>query len=73
MKWSEEDRDKGKDAIEKEKLALITDGMCRDFKIYCDNIQFKLKSTTLKELEDLVASWQKDTTTGITFTAADYL
>ena len=70
MKWSKDDRKNGKDAIEKEKLALITDGLCREFKIYCDNTKLSLRSTTLKNLEDMVASWQKDTTTGITFTAA---
>ena len=69
MKWSKEDREKSKEAIEKEKLSLITNGMCRDFKIYCNNIQFSLKSTSLKALEDKVASWQKDTTTGQTYTA----
>ena len=70
MKWSKEARTTSKEVIEKEKLSLITDGMCKDFKIYCDNIQFNLKETSLKDLEDIVATWQKDTTTGKAFTAA---
>ena len=70
MRWDKKDRETGKANIEKERMSLLTDGLCKEFKIYCDNIEFKLKDTTLKKLEEKVDSWQKDTTTGMTFTAA---
>ena len=69
MRWSKEDRETGKATITKEKLSLLTDGLCKEFKIYCDNVEFKLKDATLKTLEEKVDSWQKETTNGIAFTA----
>lgn len=70
MKWTKEVRTANKDTITKEMLSLITDGMCKEFKIYWDNIQFDLAKTTLKQLEETVATWQRFTTTGKTFTSA---
>ena len=50
MKWTKEVRTANKDTITKEMLSLITDSMCKEFKIYWDNIQFDLAKTTLKQL-----------------------
>jgi hypothetical protein len=53
-----------------EMLQLVTDGICKEFKIHCDNIQYNLNETTFPILETAVMNWQRSTTTGKQFTAA---
>jgi hypothetical protein len=53
-----------------EMLQLVTDGICKEFKIHCDNIQYNLNETTFPLLETAVMNWQRSTTTGKQFTAA---
>ena len=53
-----------------EMIQLATDGICKEFKIHCDNIQYDLNATTFPELEQAVMNWQRSTTTGKAFTAA---
>ena len=53
-----------------EMIQLATDGICKEFKIHCDNIQYDLNETTFPELEQAVMNWQRSTTTRKQFTAA---
>ena len=53
-----------------EMLQLVTDGICKEFKIHCDNIQYNLNNTNFADLEVQVMNWQRSTTTGKQFTAA---
>ena len=53
-----------------DRLQLISNGLCKEFKVHCDNIQFDLTTTTLPELEIQVQNWQRNTTTGKQFTAS---
>jgi hypothetical protein len=50
-------------------LQLVTDGICKEFKIHCDNIKLDLTTTTFPILEENVQRWQRSTTTGKAFTA----
>jgi hypothetical protein len=51
-------------------LQIVTDGICKEFKIHCDNIQLDLTTTTFHNLEIAVQQWQRSTTTGKAFTSA---
>ena len=51
-------------------LRLVTDGICKEFKIHCDNTGFNLNNTNFPDLEDAVNNWQRSTTTGKAFTAS---
>ena len=51
-------------------LQIVTDGICKEFKIHCDNIQLDLTTTTFHKLEIAVQQWQRSTTTGKAFTSA---
>lgn len=53
-----------------EMLQLVTDGICKEFKIHCDNIQYNLNTTNFADLEVQVMNWQRSTTTGKQFTTA---
>ena len=48
-------------------LQLVTDGISKEFKTHCDNIQLDI--TTFAVLENDVLHWQRSTTTGKAFTA----
>lgn len=58
------------DTRQADKLQLISNGLCKEFKVHCDNIQFNLATTTIPELETQVQNWQRNTTTGKLFTAS---
>jgi hypothetical protein len=51
-------------------LQIVTDGICKEFKIHYDNIQLDLTTTTFHNLEIAVQQWQRSTTTGKAFTSA---
>ena len=53
-----------------EKLRLVADGLCSEFKTYCDNTQFDLTKKSYIEIEKQVMYWQKSTITGKKFTAS---
>ena len=53
-----------------EMIQLATDGLCEEFKIHCDFTNVNLRNITFPELEVAVQQWQRNTTTGKTFTAA---
>ena len=57
------------DLREADKLQLISNGICKEFKMHCDNIEFDITNTTIPELENRVQNWQRNTTTGKQFTA----
>ncbi len=84
LKWSQDqlngtDRSDGPPIVEKtegnfplrnaEILRLVTDGICKEFKIHCDNTKFNLDNTDFETLEDTVNEWQRSTTTGKAFTS----
>ena len=50
-------------------LRLVIDGICKEFKIHCDNTGFQMHTKTFHQLEDAVNTWQRSTTTGKAFTA----
>jgi hypothetical protein len=50
-------------------LQLLTDGICKEFRIHCDNIGFDLTATNFPALEIAVQTWQRSSTTGKQFTA----
>ena len=52
-----------------EMIQLATDGLCREFRIHCDFTNVDLRNITFPNLEVEVQHWQRDTTTGKTFTA----
>ena len=53
-----------------EKLRLVADGLCSEFKTHCDNTQFDLTKKSYIEIEKQVMYWQKSTITGKKFTAS---
>ena len=53
-----------------EMIQLATDGLCKEFKVHCDNTAINLRTITFPELEIQVENWQRNTETGKTFTAA---
>ena len=53
-----------------EMIQLATDGLCREFKIHCDFTNVNLRNIDFPTLEVEVQHWQRNTTTGKTFTAA---
>ena len=53
-----------------EMIQLATDVLCREFKIHCDNTNVNLRNIDFPTLEVEVQHWQRNTTTGKTFTAA---
>ena len=53
-----------------EMVQLATDGLCEEFKIHCDFTNVNLRNITFPDLEVAVQHWQRNTTTGKTFTAA---
>ena len=53
-----------------EKLRLVSDGLCSEFKTHCDNTQFDLTKKSYIEIEKQVMHWQKSTITGKKFTAS---
>ena len=53
-----------------EMIQLATDGLCKEFKIHCDNTAINLQTITFPQLEREVQSWQRNTETGKTFTMA---
>ena len=53
-----------------EMIQLATDGLCKEFKIHYDNTGVNLQTITFPDLEIEVQIWQRNTTTGKTFTAA---
>ena len=50
-------------------LHLAIDGICDEFKVYCDNTQIQLLTIDFPTLETSVQNWQRNTTTGKAFTA----
>ena len=52
-----------------EMIHLVTDGICKEFKVHCDNRQINLATITFPELEVEVINWQRNTITGKAFTA----
>ena len=52
-----------------EMIQLVTDGICEEFKIHCDNTQINLLQIDFTTLEEEVQNWQRYTTTGKAFTA----
>ena len=56
-------------AREADMLQLVTDGICKEFRIHCDNIGFDLTATNFPALEIQVQTWQRSSTTGKQFTA----
>jgi hypothetical protein len=50
-------------------LQLVTDGICKEFRIHCDNIGFDLTAKTFPALEIAVQTCQRSSTTGKQFTA----
>ena len=68
QKWTKEQRTTNLEARNAEMMQLITDGICKEFKIHCDNIEYDLSKAKLDELEKKVVEWQRSTTTGKTFT-----
>ena len=53
-----------------EKLRLVSDGLCSEFKTHCDNTQFDLTTKSYIEIEKQVMYWQRSTITGKKFTAS---
>ena len=53
-----------------EMIQLATDGLCKEFKIHCDNTGINLQTITFPNLETEVQNWQRNTETGKTFTGA---
>ena len=53
-----------------EMIQLATDGLYREFKIHCDFTNVNLRNIDFPTLEVEVQHWQRNTTTGKTFTAA---
>ena len=53
-----------------EKLRLVADGLCSEFKTHCDNTQFDLTQKSYIEIEKQVMYWQRSTITGKKFTAS---
>ena len=53
-----------------EMIQLATDGLCKEFKIHCDNTAINLNTITFPTLENEVQNWQRNTETGKTFTMA---
>ena len=51
-----------------EMIQLATDGLCKEFKIHCDNTAINLNTITFPNLEIEVQKWQRNTETGKTFT-----
>ena len=68
QKWTKEQRTTNLEARNAEMMQLITDGICKEFKIHCDNIEYDLSKAKLDELEKKVVEWQRSTTTGKIFT-----
>ena len=71
QRWTKEQR---KDRIDKgvrdaEMMQLITNGICKEFKVHCDNTKLILGTATLDDLEAYVIEWQRTTTTGKQFTS----
>ena len=55
---------------EAEILRIVTDGICKEFKIHCDNTGFpNMENTNFPELETAVNNWQRSSATGKAFTA----
>ena len=52
-----------------EMIQLATDGLCEEFRIHCDFTNVDLRNITFPNLEVEVQHWQRNTTTGKTFTA----
>ena len=69
QRWSKEQREANKNTREAEMMQLIVNGICKEFKVYCDNTKFELNNVTLDDLEEQVVDWQRSTTTGRAFTA----
>ena len=53
-----------------EMIQLAADGLCKEFKVHCDNTAVNLRTITFPELEIQVQNWQRNTETGKTFTMA---
>ena len=71
QRWTKEQRadriDKGvRDA---EMMQLIVNGLCKEFKVYCDNTKLELNTASLDDLETYVIEWQRTNTTGKQFTS----
>ena len=63
------DRILGNQAIrDAELMQLVNDGICKEFKVHCDNTQIHLTDITFPQLEIAVLNWQRNTTTGKAFT-----
>ena len=52
-----------------EMIHLVTDGICKEFKVHCDNRQIDLTDITFPALEIEVIKWQRNTIIGKAFTA----
>ena len=50
-------------------MQLIVNGICKEFKVYCDNTKFELHKAKLEDLEQQVVEWQRSTTKGKMFRA----
>ena len=53
-----------------EMIQMVTDGICKEFKIHCDNLRINLSTITFPLLEEAVMDWQRYSTTGKQFTLA---
>ena len=69
QRWTEAQRAANKEAREAEMMQLITNGICKEFKVHCDNVEFDIYKAKLDLLVSKVVEWQRGTTTGRTFTA----
>ena len=69
QRWSKEQRENNEETRKAEMMQLIVNGICKEFKVYCDNTKVDLQKANLEGLEQEVKEWQRSTTTGRLFTA----